>query len=305
MTATIQRKYPTLVSANGLSSELSIEELTLVAIEHYVSTGNFDKIKEVSLTVPIKAEIISTKEVFLEQYKGCFILVEHNVNTGDYLFGPINDKTVTLAMSEVMTGVPVYRVVTFGELNILNEEMLTVIDEAVNCLPTSTGYFTLRHHVKKGSKARKQPQVEIEEHTIASLLYKLQQASHKSLAYYDVFTQRGAKPSTLDTFVKKLKEGSEDIHYTVDIVYAKNIKELDDSTFAMTATGDKAQLLTLIDSMNEILTSTKKKEDKIYVTNIREKDTTLGEFISKKELHKVKQMFTKLPDRTIEALIRL
>lgn len=304
-TTVVRNLYPTLVTVNGVTSEISLEELSLIAMENYVNNGNFDRVKELSVMIPIGARIIGTKEVFLEQYKNDFILVEQNLVTGEFLFGPINEKTVMLALQEVHNGSPVYRAVKFGDLNIINDEVLDMLDGVVKILPNATGEFTVRHTVQRGSGQNQSVGTVIEEHTMASLLYLLRQASHKSLAYYEVFLPSGKKSSTVETALKNFKDDDNTSEFVIDVVSAKNIKELNNSTVVMTVTGSCNDLSNIFDTHIESMIESKPKGEKLYVTNIREKDCSLSDFISKKELHAIKQVFDKLPQRIIFAVSSL
>lgn len=287
--AYIDNNTPTLLITNGEIKRVYLEDIALLALCEIFDKGKESELSSLELMIPyIVPETITVEEI-IANYSNDRVAVSKG-NNGDFLFGPINDRTAHLAQKEFLEGRPVFKCVTINDLGVFTETFIKKILQLRNDfkLENSNKSFVFERVIKH-KDYEVQVMENISEILRAIVTYKYEVIKHISLYL------ASAKSMTLETGIKNLGKMDNNNKIYISLATAENLMSLISSRpQLLTIMGTSSTLIDYIKDKEFDIKSTGKNNEKLYVYNIYENHIPLTDIVDKNTLKDIKDIFTEL-----------
>lgn len=288
----IDKNSPTLLITNGTVKKVYLEDIALLALCEIFDKGVISELNNLDLMIPYIVPDTITVEEIITNYSNDRVAISKDGN-GDYLFGPINDRTAHLALKEFLEGKPVFKCVTLNDLGIFTETFVkTIVSLRDNfAFDNNNKSFVFERLLK-----HEDYEVEVME-TCSEILRAIVTHKYEVLKHISLY-RASAKAMTLETGIKNINKIGNDNKIYVSLATANNLMALISSRpQLLTIMGSPPTVIDYIKDKELDIKSTGKSNEKLYVYNIYEKYSSLTDIIDKKALKDIKYLFTELGKR--------
>lgn len=288
----IDKNSPTLLVTNGTVKKVYLEDIALLALCEIFDKGVISELNSLDLMIPYIVPDTITVEEIIANYSNDRVAISKGGN-GDYLFGPINDRTAHLALKEFLEGKPVFKCVTLNDLGIFTETFIkTILYLRDNFAFDNNNKSFVFERVLK----HEDHEVEVME-TCSEILRAIVTHKYEVLKHMSLY-RASAKAMTLETGIKSINKIESNDKIYVSLATAENLMTLISSRpQLLTIMGSPSTVIDYIKDKESDIKSTGKSNEKLYVYNVYERHSSLTDIIDKKVLKDIKDLFTELGKR--------